>query len=86
MKCITLVFVLSLVSVVSISAQADEKAVYVGEGRYACSNDSSDCAVLRQRNQEQTRRAQERNEDDRRSDRAERREREYERDYESSRY
>ena len=87
MKWITLVFALSLTIIVSTTAQAEERrAVYVGEGRHACSDGSADCAVLKQRNQEQTRRAQERNENDRQNDRAERREREYQRDYESSRY
>ena len=86
MKWITLLPALILASGVSIIAQADERAVYVGEGRYACSNDSSDCAVVRQRNEEQTRRVRERDDYERRSDRQERREREYERDYESDRY
>ena len=82
MKWIMLVFALSL----ALIAQADEKAVYVGEGRYYSLSDSVDNAVLKQRNQEQTRRAQERNENDRRNDNENRRERENQRDYESSRY
>ena len=82
MKWIMLVFALSL----ALIAQADEKAVYVGEGRYYSPSDSVDNAVLKQRNQEQTRRAQERNENDRRNDNEDRRERENQRDYESSRY
>lgn len=69
----------------TVTAQADEK-VYVGEGRYACSEDSADCAVLKQRNEEQMRRARDRNDYEQRSDRAERHEREYLRDYESDRY
>lgn len=77
---------LPLLLLLPMSIQADEKAVYVGEGRYVCEGDSVDCAVLKQRNQEQTRRAKERNEDDRRYERSERREIESQREYESSRY
>lgn len=75
-----------LVLFVSMSVYAEEKAVYVGEGRYACGSDSVDCAVVRQRNQEQTRRIQERDESDRRNQQNDRQEREYRRDYDSSRY
>lgn len=82
MQIIKLLFMLFL----SISAQADEKAVYVGEGRHAYGSDSLDCAVLKQRNQEQTRRTQERDESDRRNEQADRQEREYRREYESNRY
>ena len=74
---------LPLLLLMPINAAASEKAVYVGEGRYACDSDSSDCAVLRQRNEEQTRRVQERYENERRYEREERRETEYLREYES---
>ena len=70
----------------SMSTQAGEKAVYVGEGRYVCEADSVDCAVLKQRNQEQARRLQERHEDEQRYDREERREAEYQREYETGDY
>jgi hypothetical protein len=76
-----------LVLPLSITAKAGEKATYVGEGRYSCSTDSIDCAVLRQRNNELTERQYDRQENERRSGDAERREREYDRerqqDYES---
>lgn len=79
-----------LMCIMPLTAQAGEKATYVGEGRYSCSSDSVDCAVLRQRNNELSIRQQERQETERRYERAERREREYERDrqqyYESNRY
>jgi hypothetical protein len=82
MQGIRLLFLLFL----SMSTHADEKAVYVGEGRYACDRDSVECAVLKQRSQEQTRRAQERDEDERRYERSERREAEYQREYETGNY
>lgn len=82
MRIVKLLFILF----VSMSAHAEEKAVYVGEGRYACGSDSVDCAVVRQRNQEQTRRTQERDESNRRNEQNDRQEREYQRDYDSSRY
>lgn len=85
MKLITLTFALLLSLTISIRAQAAEKAVYVGEGRYSCQGESMDCAVLKQRNQEQTQRTRERNEYERRNEEAERREREYRRDYDSGR-
>lgn len=72
---------LQLLVFLSVSAQAGEKAIYIGEGRYACDSDSIDCAVLEQRNQEQTRSERERYEDERRADQEERREREYLREY-----
>lgn len=72
---------------ISVTAQAREEAVYVGEGRYVGEDrDSSDTAVLRQRNQEQTIRQQERNRDEERYERAERRERSYERESSDYRY
>lgn len=77
---------LPLLVFLSASIQAGEKAIYVGEGRYACDSDSIDCGVLKQRNQEQTRRERERYEDERRADREERREREYLREYEIDDY
>jgi hypothetical protein len=70
----------------AMNVQAEEKAVYVGEGRYACEGDSLDCAVLKQRNQDQTRRARERDEDKRRYERSELRDSESRREYESRRY
>jgi hypothetical protein len=82
MRFIKLLFSLSLV----MSAHAGEKAIYVGEGRYACGVDSVDCAVLKQRNQEQTRRTQERDKEDQRNEQVDRQEREYKREYESRKY
>lgn len=79
-----------LICFVPLTAQAGEKAIYVGEGRYSCSSDSVDCAVIKQRNNEFSIRQQERREREERYERAERREREYDRDrqqyYESTRY
>ncbi len=64
-----------------------EKAVYVGEGRYyGQDRNSSDAAVLNQRNHEETLRQQERNRNEERYERAERREREYERERYQNRY
>lgn len=77
---------LPLLLLLSMNAQAGEKAVYVGGGRYACDSDSTDCAVLKQRNEEQTRRVQERYENERRYEREERREAEYQREYETDDY
>lgn len=77
---------LPLLVFLSMSAQAGEKATYVGGGRYACDSDSVDCAVLKQRNEEQTRRVQERYENERRYDREERRDAEYQREHETSDY
>lgn len=77
---------LPLLMFLSASIQAGEKAIYVGEGRYACDSDSIDCAVLKQRNQEQTRREWERYENERRYEREERREAEYQREYETGDY
>jgi hypothetical protein len=77
---------LPLLLSLSTNAQAGEKAVYVGEGRYACDYGSIDCAVLKQRNEEQTRRVQESYENDRRYEREERRETRYEREYETGDY
>ncbi|BCT69496.1 hypothetical protein [Nitrosospira sp. NRS527] len=74
---------LPLLLLLSMNAQAAEKAVYVGEGRYACDSDSTDCAVLKQRNEEQARRRRERYENEQRYEREERHEssqREYETD------
>lgn len=68
------------------SAHAREEAVYVGEGRFVGQDrTSSDTAVLRQRNEERTLRARERDRDEQRDERTERREREYDREY-SDRY
>jgi hypothetical protein len=77
---------LLLLLLLAMNVQAEEKAVYIGEGRYACEGDSVECVVLKQRNREQTRRAQERDEDKRRYERSELRESEYRREYESRRY
>lgn len=63
-----------LVLLLSMNAQAAEKAVYVGEGRYACDSDSTDCEVLKQRNEEQARRRGERYETEQRYEREEPRE------------
>ena len=77
---------LPLLLLVSTSIAASEKAVYVGGGRYVCDSDSIDCAVLKQRNQEQTRREQERYENEQRYEQEERREAEYLRDDETREY
>jgi hypothetical protein len=63
-----------------------KKLFTLAKGRYACEGDSVECVVLKQRNREQTRRAQERDEDKRRYERSELRESEYRREYESRRY
>jgi len=85
-----LALLVSFTCITSITAQAGEKATYVGEGRYSCSSDSVDCAVLKQRNNELSIRQQERRENERRYERAEQREREYDRErqqyYETNRY
>lgn len=76
-----------VISLSVAAVQAGEKAVYVGEGRFVGQDkDSSDTAVLRQRNQEQTLRAQERNRNEERYERTERREREYDRESSDRRY
>lgn len=60
---------------------AGERALYVGEGRfYGKDQGTTDSAILRQRNHEQTLRAQERNRQEERYERDERREREFERE------
>lgn len=67
--------------------QAREEAVYVGEGRYVGEDrDSSDTAVLRQRNQEMTERRQDRDRSEQRYQESERRERAYERESSDYRY
>ena len=73
---------LPLLLLVSSNIPASEKAIYVGGGRYACDSSSIDCAVLKQRNQEQTRRERERYEDEQWHDREERHEVEYLQDHE----
>lgn len=70
----------------TMNAHAGEKPVYVGEGRYVCESRSVDCAVLKQRNAEQTHRKQERDEYERRYEGEERRKADRQREYESSRY
>ncbi|SFO38616.1 hypothetical protein [Nitrosospira briensis] len=77
---------LPLLLSLSMNAQAGEKAVYVGEGRYACDTGSIDCAVLKQRNEEQTRRVQESYENEQWYEREERRESRYQREYETDDY
>lgn len=77
---------LPLLVFLSASAHAGEKAIYAGEGRYACDSDSIDCAVLKQRNQEEMLRERERYENERRYEREERRETEYLREYEIDDY
>ncbi len=79
-------FFLPLLLLVPVNAAASEKAVYVGGGRYACDSDSTDCAVLKQRNEERTRREQERYENERQYEREERPEAEYLQDYERREY
>ena len=59
--------------------------VYVGEGRYFCSDNTIECATLKQRNNEISIRKQERWEAEQRYERYERRERHYERYYEYDR-
>jgi hypothetical protein len=41
-----------LLLLLAMNVQAEEKAVYVGEERYACEGDSVECVVLKQRNRE----------------------------------
>ena len=82
----TMKLFLPLLLLLSSIATAEEKAVYVGDGRYACGSDSIDCAVLKQRNEERTRREQERYENERQYEREERREAEYLQDYERREY
>lgn len=41
-------------------AHAEPRVTYVGDGRYACSGSDRDCATIRQRNDDQTRRTMER--------------------------
>ncbi|PTR09938.1 hypothetical protein C8R32_10224 [Nitrosospira sp. Nsp5] len=69
-----------------VTAQVGEKATYVGEGRYVGDDrTSSDTAVIRQRNQEQTERRQDRDRSEQRYQESERRERAYERESSSDR-
>ncbi|WP_074796617.1 hypothetical protein [Nitrosospira briensis] len=82
----TIKLLLPLLLLLPIISTASEKAVYVGGGRYACDSDSTDCAVLKQRNEERTRREQERYENERQYEREERREAEYLQDYERREY
>lgn len=77
----------SVALVMPVIAQARETATYVGEGRYVGQDrDSSDSAVLRQRNQEQTERRQDRDRGEQRYQESERRERAYERESSDYRY
>jgi len=76
----TFSFLICLSWLVSTAGQAGERATYVGEGRYSCSSDSIDCAVLRQRNNDISSRQRERLEAEQRYESYERREREYERE------
>lgn len=71
----------SLTMAMPITAQADGKATYVGEGRFVGNDrNSSDSAVLRQRNQEQTERRQDRDRSEQRYRERERQDRAYERE------
>lgn len=70
----------SLAMAMPITAQADEKATYVGEGRYVGEDRSVDSAVLQQRNNEWTQRQSDRERSEERYERIERREREYDRE------
>lgn len=79
-KLTSLSFLVCLSCLIPIIGQAGDRATYVGEGRYSCSSDSIDCAVLRQRNNEVSNRQRERLEAEQRYERYERREREYERE------
>lgn len=49
-----------LVAAAATVVHADPRVTYVGDGRYACSGSDRDCAVIRQRNHEQTSRTMER--------------------------
>lgn len=81
------IYTVALLLTLPLAAQAGKEAVYVGEGRFlGQEKDSVDSAVLRQRNQEQTIRAQERNRDEERYERSERRERLYDRERSNQRY
>ncbi|MBA4144004.1 MAG: hypothetical protein H0X43_13745 [Nitrosospira sp.] len=77
---------LPLVLLLSVNTQAEENATYVGGGRYACDSDTVDCGVLKQRNEERERKAQDRDEDERRYERAERRDADDKLEYGSGRY
>lgn len=66
-----------LVLAMPIAVQANEKATYVGDGRYVGEGKSVDDAVLRQRSDEYTERQQDRRRSESRYDR-------YEREYERS--
>ena len=78
---------ISLAMAMPITAQADEKATYVGEGRFVGNDrNSSDSAVIRQRNQEQFERRQDRDRSEQRYQESERRQRDYERDDSDRRY
>lgn len=68
---------ISLALALPISAQASEKATYVGGGRYVGEGKSVDDAQLRQRSDEYTERERDRQDNERRYERSERREREY---------
>lgn len=50
----------------AVIAHADPRVTYVGDGRYACSGSERECAAVRQRNDDQTRRTLERLDRDRR--------------------
>jgi hypothetical protein len=60
-----------------ITAQATEKAMYVGGGRYVGEGKSVDDAQLRQRSDEYSERERDRQENEQRYERSERRERDY---------
>lgn len=62
MKHIVLALALSIASL----AHAEPRVTYVGDSRYACSGSDRECASIRQRNDDQTRRTMDRFERERR--------------------
>lgn len=56
MKNIALILAVAAASM----AHAEPRVTYVGDGRYACSGSDRDCAAIRQRNDDQSHRTQER--------------------------
>lgn len=85
-KFTTFSFLFCLSWAVPTLGQADDRATYVGGGRYVGQDrTSTNTAILRQRNQDLTERRQDRDRSEQRYQESERRERSYERDY-SDRY
>lgn len=58
--------ILLVAVVVATAAHAEPRVTYVGDGRYACSGSERECAAIRQRNDDQTRRTLERSDWERR--------------------